>query len=123
MSQWDWTCSLQHAAHVCSERALPKHALPLLLYQQVLGGNSYVKLGMHTCHRSFRHVPCGRAARVPSIPTLPKHALLLLPCQQVLGGNGYVNDYPTGRILRDAKLYEIGAGGCHKLQPDASLLQ
>jgi alkylation response protein AidB-like acyl-CoA dehydrogenase len=30
--------------------------------------------------------------------------------QQVLGGNGYVNDYPTGRILRDAKLYEIGAG-------------
>lgn len=29
---------------------------------------------------------------------------------QVLGGNGYVNDYPTGRILRDAKLYEIGAG-------------
>ncbi|KIZ06591.1 isovaleryl-CoA dehydrogenase [Monoraphidium neglectum] len=29
---------------------------------------------------------------------------------QVLGGNGYVNDYPTGRLLRDAKLYEIGAG-------------
>jgi len=29
---------------------------------------------------------------------------------QVLGGNGYINDYPTGRLLRDAKLYEIGAG-------------
>ncbi|MCH8166545.1 MAG: isovaleryl-CoA dehydrogenase [Proteobacteria bacterium] len=29
---------------------------------------------------------------------------------QALGGNGYVNDYPTGRYLRDAKLYEIGAG-------------
>jgi isovaleryl-CoA dehydrogenase len=29
---------------------------------------------------------------------------------QLLGGNGYVNDYPTGRFLRDAKLYEIGAG-------------
>ena len=29
---------------------------------------------------------------------------------QALGGNGYINDYPTGRILRDAKLYEIGAG-------------
>ena len=28
----------------------------------------------------------------------------------VLGGNGYINDYPTGRFLRDAKLYEIGAG-------------
>ena len=26
------------------------------------------------------------------------------------GGNGYINDYPTGRLLRDAKLYEIGAG-------------
>ncbi|HEV7602871.1 MAG TPA: acyl-CoA dehydrogenase family protein, partial [Bradyrhizobium sp.] len=29
---------------------------------------------------------------------------------QLLGGNGYINDYPTGRLLRDAKLYEIGAG-------------
>ncbi len=29
---------------------------------------------------------------------------------QCLGGNGYINDYPTGRLLRDAKLYEIGAG-------------
>lgn len=29
---------------------------------------------------------------------------------QLLGGNGYINEYPTGRLLRDAKLYEIGAG-------------
>jgi isovaleryl-CoA dehydrogenase len=29
---------------------------------------------------------------------------------QALGGNGYINDYPAGRLLRDAKLYEIGAG-------------
>jgi len=29
---------------------------------------------------------------------------------QVLGGNGYVNEYPAGRLFRDAKLYEIGAG-------------
>lgn len=28
----------------------------------------------------------------------------------ISGGNGYINDYPTGRLLRDAKLYEIGAG-------------
>ncbi len=27
-----------------------------------------------------------------------------------VGGNGYINEYPTGRFLRDAKLYEIGAG-------------
>jgi hypothetical protein len=31
---------------------------------------------------------------------------------QCLGGNGYINEYPTGRLLRDAKLYEIGAGTC-----------
>ena len=29
---------------------------------------------------------------------------------QCLGGNGYINEYPTGRLLRDAKLFEIGAG-------------
>ena len=33
-----------------------------------------------------------------------------LDAMQLLGGNGYINDYPTGRLLRDAKLYEIGAG-------------
>jgi isovaleryl-CoA dehydrogenase len=33
-----------------------------------------------------------------------------LEAVQALGGNGYINDFPTGRILRDAKLYEIGAG-------------
>lgn len=36
--------------------------------------------------------------------------MIALEAIQSLGGNGYINDYPTGRILRDAKLYEIGAG-------------
>ena len=35
---------------------------------------------------------------------------MALQAIQVLGGNGYINDYPAGRLLRDAKLYEIGAG-------------
>ena len=35
---------------------------------------------------------------------------LALDAIQILGGNGYINDYPAGRLLRDAKLYEIGAG-------------
>ncbi|MGS3176565.1 isovaleryl-CoA dehydrogenase [Aeromonas sanarellii] len=35
---------------------------------------------------------------------------MALDAIQLLGGNGYINDYPTGRLLRDAKLYEIGAG-------------
>jgi isovaleryl-CoA dehydrogenase len=39
-----------------------------------------------------------------------KATQLALEAIQILGGNGYINDYPTGRLLRDAKLYEIGAG-------------
>jgi isovaleryl-CoA dehydrogenase len=39
-----------------------------------------------------------------------KATQVALDAIQLLGGNGYVNDYPTGRLLRDAKLYEIGAG-------------
>jgi isovaleryl-CoA dehydrogenase len=39
-----------------------------------------------------------------------KATWMSLEAIQVLGGNGYINDYPTGRLLRDAKLYEIGAG-------------
>ncbi len=35
---------------------------------------------------------------------------MALDAVQILGGNGYINEYPTGRLLRDAKLYEIGAG-------------
>ena len=35
---------------------------------------------------------------------------MALQAIQCLGGNGYINEYPTGRLLRDAKLYEIGAG-------------
>jgi isovaleryl-CoA dehydrogenase len=39
-----------------------------------------------------------------------KATWMALEAIQCLGGNGYVNEYPTGRLLRDAKLYEIGAG-------------
>ena len=39
-----------------------------------------------------------------------KATWIALEAIQCLGGNGYINDYPTGRLLRDAKLYEIGAG-------------
>lgn len=35
---------------------------------------------------------------------------IALDAVQLLGGNGYINEFPTGRLLRDAKLYEIGAG-------------
>jgi isovaleryl-CoA dehydrogenase len=39
-----------------------------------------------------------------------KATRIALDAIQLLGGNGYINDYPAGRLLRDAKLYEIGAG-------------
>ena len=39
-----------------------------------------------------------------------KATWMALEAIQILGGNGYINEYPTGRLLRDAKLYEIGAG-------------
>jgi isovaleryl-CoA dehydrogenase len=39
-----------------------------------------------------------------------KATWMTLEAIQCLGGNGYINEYPTGRLLRDAKLYEIGAG-------------
>lgn len=42
--------------------------------------------------------------------TAEKATQMALQAIQALGGNGYVNEYPTGRLLRDAKLYEIGAG-------------
>lgn len=42
--------------------------------------------------------------------TAEKATRMALEGIQILGGNGYTNEYPTGRLLRDAKLYEIGAG-------------
>jgi isovaleryl-CoA dehydrogenase len=42
--------------------------------------------------------------------TAEKATQMALQAIQILGGNGYINEFPTGRLLRDAKLYEIGAG-------------
>lgn len=42
--------------------------------------------------------------------TAEKATMVALQAIQCLGGNGYINEFPTGRFLRDAKLYEIGAG-------------
>jgi isovaleryl-CoA dehydrogenase len=56
----------------------------------------------------------GRRSRIDSAACLlhaSRHAVqVALEAIQSLGGNGYINEYPAGRILRDAKLYEIGAG-------------
>ena len=55
--------------------------------------------------------PCAVATRPPASclpPSAPRRRRL--EAIQALGGNGYINDYAAGRLLRDAKLYEIGAG-------------
>jgi isovaleryl-CoA dehydrogenase len=56
----------------------------------------------------------GRASRVDAAGCIlyaaEKATWMASEAIQALGGNGYVNEYPTGRLLRDAKLYEIGAG-------------
>ncbi len=46
----------------------------------------------------------------PGLYCAEKATQTALDAIQLLGGNGYINEYPTGRLLRDAKLYEIGAG-------------
>ena len=51
-----------------------------------------------------------RRGYLHEIHFLQVHLKVSLEAIQSLGGNGYINDYPTGRLLRDAKLYEIGAG-------------
>jgi len=56
----------------------------------------------------------GRTTRVDAAGCIlyaaEKATWAALEAVQALGGNGYINEYPTGRLLRDAKLYEIGAG-------------
>lgn len=56
----------------------------------------------------------GRVTRIDAAACIlqasEKATLMALDTIQALGGNGYTNDYPAGRLLRDAKLYEIGAG-------------
>ena len=62
---------------------------------------------------------CFNIAADPRVPYIDDGGLIYsaeqatkcaLDAIQLLGGNGYINDYATGRLLRDAKLYEIGAG-------------
>jgi isovaleryl-CoA dehydrogenase len=61
-----------------------------------------------------RACDAGRCTRQDSAGAIlfsaERATLAALDAIQVLGGNGYINDYPAGRLLRDAKLYEIGAG-------------
>ena len=64
--------------------------------------------------RSRKACDAGRTTREDAAGAIlfasEKATQLALEAIQCLGGNGYINEFPAGRLLRDAKLYEIGAG-------------
>jgi isovaleryl-CoA dehydrogenase len=65
-------------------------------------------------YETARSCDAGRVARRDAAACIlhaaERATQVALEAIQALGGNGYINDYPAGRLLRDAKLYEIGAG-------------
>ncbi len=77
------------------------------MYVQMNAAKSYVYNVARACDRGETARKDAAGAILYAAETATK---LALDAIQILGGNGYINDYPTGRLLRDAKLYEIGAG-------------
>jgi isovaleryl-CoA dehydrogenase len=77
------------------------------MYSTMNACRAYVYAVAHAC--SGRHAIRKDAAGA-ILYAAEKATWMALEAIQILGGNGYINDYPTGRLLRDAKLYEIGAG-------------
>ena len=77
------------------------------MYTVMNAARAYVYAVARACDR-------GRTTRKDAAGVIlysaEKATWMALEAIQALGGNGYINDYPTGRLLRDAKLYEIGAG-------------
>ncbi len=77
------------------------------MYTVMNAAKAYVYAVARACDR-------GRTARKDAAGAIlyaaEKATWMALEAIQALGGNGYINDFPTGRLLRDAKLYEIGAG-------------
>jgi len=77
------------------------------MYTQLNASRAYLYTVAQACDR-------GETTRKDAagviLYTAERATQMALDAIQILGGNGYINDYPTGRLLRDAKLYEIGAG-------------
>ena len=77
------------------------------MYTQMQAAKSYVYAVAQACDRGETTRKDAAAVILYSAELATKMALDAI---QLLGGNGYINEFPTGRLLRDAKLYEIGAG-------------
>jgi isovaleryl-CoA dehydrogenase len=77
------------------------------MYVEMNAAKAYVYAVAKACDRGETSREDAAGAILYAAEKATKSALDAI---QLLGGNGYINDYPTGRLLRDAKLYEIGAG-------------
>ncbi|WP_371377507.1 isovaleryl-CoA dehydrogenase [Thalassotalea aquiviva] len=77
------------------------------MYTQMNAAKSYVYAVAQACDRGETTRKDAAGAILYSAELATKMALDAI---QLLGGNGYINEFPAGRLLRDAKLYEIGAG-------------
>jgi len=77
------------------------------MYVTLSAARAYVYNVARACDRGQTTRKDAAGAILYAAENATKMALDAIQC---LGGNGYINDYPTGRLLRDAKLYEIGAG-------------
>jgi len=91
---------------------------PIGTFQLMQGKVADMYTAMNACrayvYSVARACDAGRTSRFDAAGCIlyaaEKATWMALEAVQALGGNGYVNEYPTGRLLRDAKLYEIGAG-------------
>ncbi len=91
---------------------------PIGSFQLMQGKLADMYVGLNACrayvYAVARACDAGRTTRQDAAGAIlyaaEKATWLTGQAIQVLGGNGYINDYPTGRLWRDAKLYEIGAG-------------
>lgn len=77
------------------------------MYTELAASRSYLYAVAGACDRGETTRKDSAGAILYASERATKMALEAI---QILGGNGYINEYPTGRLLRDAKLYEIGAG-------------
>jgi isovaleryl-CoA dehydrogenase len=108
----------------CLDVALPyvherkQFGQPIGSFQLVQGKLADMYVTMNACksyvYAVARACDAGKTTREDAAGAIlyagEKATQVALDAIQLLGGNGYINDYPTGRLLRDAKLYEIGAG-------------
>ena len=93
-----------------------RHAIGTFQLMQAKVADMYASLNaarayVYAVGRACDTGRCTRQDAAAAILFAAEHATqVALQAVQALGGNGYINDYPAGRLLRDAKLYEIGAG-------------